>query len=307
MKSLRLVDPTVRDLVASLKLFDPERDPLSGFRAQLLATYPQPNPGAREARLIPGRVLIYRPREARGAVGAIVYVHGGGFVAGSADMTDAQCLALAEQHECVVVSVDYRLAPETPFPGPVEDCVAALRWTFESTRELGIDPARVVLMGHSAGGGLAAATAILNRDRGGPALAGQVLVYPMLDARTGTEEAPVENPFTGEFGWTRVINRFAWQAMRGDVTVPLEREGHFSPSLARDLSGLAPTFLAVGSVDLFFEEDVEYAQRLARAGVPVDLHVYEGGIHGFDLFPGKLSERFNLELQAALARLLSRS
>ena len=308
MKSLHLIDPAVRDLIASVKLFDPESDPLDGFRAQLLATYPTPKPAAREEHFVSGtsrgRVLVYRPGEVRGPVGAVVYVHGGGFVAGTADMTDAHCLQLAAEHQAVVVSVDYRLAPETPFPGPLEDCFAALRWTLEGAPELGIGPGRVVLMGHSAGGGLAAATALLHRDRGGAPLAGQVLLYPMLDARTGTATAPADNPFIGEFGWTRAINRFAWRALSGGDPVPPEREGHFSPSLARDLAGLPPTFLAVGSVDLFLEEDIDYALRLSRAGVPVELHVYEGGIHGFDLFPGRLSERFNLELRAALARLL---
>ncbi len=308
MKSLSLVDPTLRDFVASLRLFDPERDALSGFRAQLLASYPPPTPALREERFVPGpprvRVLVYRPRERSGVTGGIVYVHGGGFVAGSADMTDVQCQQLAERQRAVVVSVDYRLAPENPFPGPVEECHAALRWTFEHAAELGIDPRRVIIMGHSAGGGLAAAAALLHRDRGGPALAGQVLVYPMLDARTGTDEAPVDNPFTGEFGWTRAINRFAWRAMRGGGALAPGREGHFSPALARDVSALPPTFLAVGSVDLFVEEDVAYASRLSRAGVAVELHVYQGGIHGFDLFPGALSERFHVELNASLARLL---
>src|SRR5262249_15774987 len=114
----------------------------------------------------------------------------------------------------------------------------------------------------------------------------------------------IDNETTGEFGWTRTINRFAWQAMRGNATLPKEREGYFSPSLAADLRGLPPTYLAVGSVDLFFEEDVAYGMSLSRARVPVALHVYQGGIHGFDFFPGTMTERYSSELRAALARLL---
>ncbi|KFE71927.1 alpha/beta hydrolase [Hyalangium minutum] len=311
MNTLHLVDPAVRDFVASAGLFDPERDPLELFRKQLLASYAQMAPAmpdAREERWVPGlrevRVLMYRPNAGPPPSRAIVYVHGGGFIAGAAEMTDAMCVQLANEHRALIVSVDYRLAPESPFPGPVEECYAALSWVLKESPSLGINPARVILLGHSAGGGLAAATALLHRDRGGALLAGQVLVYPMLDARTGTPEAPVDNPTTGEFGWTRAINRFAWQAMRGGASIPSERQGHYSPSLASDLTHLPPTFLAVGSVDLFFEEDIAYGMRLSRAGVPVELHVYQGGIHGFDFFPGSTTDRFSAELRAAIARLL---
>lgn len=311
MKTLHLVDPAVRDVIASLRTFDPEREPLETFRAQLLATYAQlapPMPHAREEHWVPGepqvRVLVYRPRDLPPSSGAIVYVHGGGFIAGVAEMTDAACLRLAEEHRALVVSVDYRLAPETPFPGPVEDCHAALRWVMKQAPSWGVDPSRVVLMGHSAGGGLAAATALLHRDRRGAPLAGQVLIYPMLDARTGTADAPVDNPSIGEFGWTRSINRFAWRALRGSGPISSEREGHFSPSLASGLEALPPTFLAVGGVDLFMEEVVDYGLRLSRVGVPVEMHVYPGGIHGFDLFPTAIADRLASDLRDALTRLL---
>lgn len=168
-------------------------------------------------------------------------------------------------------------------------------------------PAVQVLLyvfGHSGGGGLAAALALPARDRVAPALRGQVLVYPMLDARTGTAEAPVDNPTTGEFFWTQAANRFGWAALRGPASVPAEQLGYFSPALAADLAGLPPTFVGVGALDLFLEEDIAYALRLARAGVPVEAHVYNGGVHGFDGLPGSLAEQFNADLRAAFRRLL---
>ena len=159
-------------------------------------------------------------------------------------------------------------------------------------------------MGHSAGGGLAAALALLVRDRGKHQLAGQVLVYPMLDSRTGTAQAPVDNPLAGEFMWTRAANRFGWDALRGAEPIPTERIGHYAPALAASLDGLPPAFIAVGALDLFAEEDAAYALRLARAGVPVELHVYPGGVHGFDAVPGKLADRFAGDLKAGLHHIL---
>jgi acetyl esterase/lipase len=313
MSTIHLVDPAARAIAASLKVFDPERESLGAFRAQSRAMYAQmspPMPDAREELQIPGtptvRVLMYRPRNPRPPSGAIVYMHGGGFISGVAEIDDATCVRLAQEHNAVVLNVDYRLAPEASFPGPVEDCHAALRWTLSQAPSFGVDPSRVVIMGPSAGGGLAAATALLHRDRGGAPLAGQILIYPMLDARTGTADAPVDNPTAGEFVWTRPINRFAWRAMRGAAPLPSGREGHYSPSLASDLKSLPPTFLAVGSLDLFMDEDVDYALRLSRAGVPVELHVYAGGVHGFDLFPGQTTDRFSADLRDALARFLAK-
>lgn len=310
--TLHLVAPALRPVAASLQVFDPERESLATFRANMRAIYAQmapPLPEARTEHWLPTnpslRVLVYRPSTARPDAPAILYIHGGGFIAGDAEIDDATCVRMAETHGAVVVNVDYRLAPETPFPGPVEDCYAALAWLLEQAPALGVDRQRVVVMGPSAGGGLAAATALLHRDRGGLPLAGQVLIYPMLDCRTGTSEAPFDNPSVGEFAWNRKVNRFAWQAMRGDSFISYEREGHFSPSLAADVSGLPPTFVAVGSLDLFLEEDVDYALRLSRAGVPVGLEVYEGGIHGFDLLPGTLATTLHDDVNRALSRFLA--
>ncbi|GJG89374.1 esterase [Gemmatimonadetes bacterium T265] len=321
METLHLVDSAARGAVAQTPPFDLDRDTLPEFRSAVLAAYAQlapPGPTPPEVRTVPGpagapgvRVLVYQPAATRPAgakAPAVLYLHGGGFVVGTPDMMDAFSRALADEHGAVVVAVDYRLAPETPFPGPVEDCYAALTWLVAQADALGVDASRIAVVGHSAGGGLAAALALLARDRGVYALAGQVLIYPMLDARTGTPAAPVDNPTTGNFQWTRPMNRFGWGALGGDAgpdAIPPERRGHYSPALAADVTRLSPAFIAVGSVDLFLEESVAYALRLSRAGVPVELHVYDGGVHGFDLFPGPLREQLAADVRAAMRRMLA--
>ena len=304
--TLHLVDPAAREAVAGPVPFDPARDTVEQFRATVRASYPD-GPVPREEGIIPGppgapdvRVLIHRPQQARSPCPAILYLHGGGYVAGTPDMMAPLCHKLATENGALVVAVQYRLAPETPFPGSLDDCHAALTWLAAEAEALGIDRDRIAVMGQSAGGGLAAALALLVRDRGGPALKAQLLIYPMLDPRTGAADAPVDDPTTGEFVWTRAANRFGWSTMRGGRDIAPARLGHFAPALADSLAGLPPTFVAVGALDLFLEEDVAYALRLSRAGIPIELHLYPGGVHGLDAFPGVLADRFH----AAISRLL---
>jgi triacylglycerol lipase len=185
---------------------------------------------------------------------------------------------------CVAVSVDYRLAPETPFRGGIEDCYAALGWVCKNSAELGVDPRRVGVMGESAGGGLAAALALLARDRGEFPVAFQHLIYPMLDDRTCVRPDP--NPYTGEFLWTAVNNRFGWSSLLGAVVPGSDNVSAYAAAArAKDLTRLPPAFISTGALDLFLEEDLDYAQRLIRSGVPVELHVYPGAFHAFDLDP----------------------
>ena len=252
------------------------------------------------------RLLVIDPPTGNTGRGAILHIHGGGMVVGSADSAVADKPLLAAEHDCVVVSVDYRLAPETPFPGAQEDNYGALLWLVEHAGELGVDPGRIVVMGESAGGGLAASLALMARDRGGPPLAGQALIYPMLDWRTGGPDDPHPNRHTGEFIWTRDKNRFGWDALRGDYEARDERKGWFSPALADDLSGLAPAYIATGALDLFLDEDLAYARRLIDCGVRTELHVYPGAIHAFDAVPGTgLGAQAAMDLQRGLARLLA--
>ena len=309
-ETIHLVDPDAREAVAGPAPIDPVRDTVEQIRATVQASYPD-DPVLCEERIVPGppgapdvRVLLHRPDEARSPCPAILYLHGGGYVAGTPDMMGSLCHQLAKESGAVVAAVQYRLAPETPFPGPVDDCHAALTWLAAKAEALGVDRNRIAVIGQSAGGGLAAALALLARDRGGPALKAQFLIYPMLDPRTGTADAPVDNSNTGEFVWTRTANRFGWSAMQGGQDIAPARLGHFAPSLADSVAGLPPAFVAVGALDLFLEEDVAYALELSRAGVPVELRLYPGGVHGFDAFPGALADRYRDDLNAAILRLL---
>ena len=204
-----------------------------------------------------------------------------------------------------VASVEYRLAPDHPFPAPQNDCYAALQWLAAHADELGVDASRLGITGESAGGGLAAATALMARDLGGPALAAQFLTYPMLDHRTGSHECPYGNPTTGEFVWTRLHNQFGWEALRGDYAAVDERKGWFSPALAEDLAGLPPTWIGTGSLDLFLDEDLDYALRLVKAGVSVELHSYPGAIHAFNaLTEAATAKAYTRDLLGAMARML---
>src|SRR6186713_948918 len=251
------------------------------------------------------RLVIMNPPSSATGRGAVLHLHGGGMVVGTADRAVADKPQLALEHDCVVVSVDYRLAPETRFPGPQEDNYAALLWLADNAASLGVDPARIVVMGESAGGGLAASLALMTRDRGGPKLAGQVLIYPMLDWRTGSAACPYANRHTGEWVWTREKNRFGWDALRGDYQPVDERKAWFSPALADDLAGVAPAYLSTGALDLFLDEDLAYARRLIDCGVPTELHVYPGAIHAFEMVPETtLAEQAAMDLRRGLGRLL---
>ncbi len=232
------------------------------------------------------RLYVYTPPGPKTARPALFHLHGGGFILGDAAMMTPLSQGRAKAFDCVVVSVDYRLAPETPYPGPVEDCYAGLKWVAEHAAELGIDPARIVVGGESAGGGLAAALCLLARERGGPAVAMQFLIYPMLDHRTATPADVHANPNAGEFAWTHGANRFGWSAMLGGIDPAGEVPATCSPARAASLAGLPPTFIGVGALDLFVDEDIDYAARLGRDGVPIELHVYPGAFHAFDVVAG---------------------
>jgi acetyl esterase/lipase len=259
-------------------------------------------------RFIPGpegapdvRVLVYLPTSVQGVVPALLWIHGGGYIMGSADAEDLTVKSIVSSLGYAAVSVDYRLAPETPHPGPVEDCYAALKWLSTHADELGIDPNRIAVGGSSAGGGLAAALALLTRDRGEVPLAFQFLLAPMLDDRTCTLAKP--HLYTGEFIWTPEANRFGWSSLLGQEPGGADVSPYAAAARAEHLEGLPATFLYVGALDLFLEEDLEYARRLMRAGVPTELHVYPGAYHGFRMVAdAQVTQTAERDLLAALKR-----
>lgn len=256
----------------------------------------------------PLEVYLYDPAPGTRDRPALLHIHGGGMVMGSAASMQHGPSGVAAALGVPVASVEYRLAPEHAFPAPQEDCYAALLWLASEAAALGIDPARLGVMGESAGGGLAAAVAQMARDRGGPRLIAQVLTYPMLDHRTGGADCPYGNRTTGEFMWTRTSNRFGWGALRGDYGVDDHRKGWFSPTLAEDLTGLAPAWIGTGSLDLFLDENLDYARRLIDAGVPCELHVYPGGVHAFNALPeAGIARAFRRDYLGGMARMLGLS
>lgn len=265
-----------------------------------------------DVRAVPGpegapevQVRIYRPADMNTPAPCILHIHGGGYVMGAAAAQEVQHRTMAAKLGCVIVATDYRLAPETPAPGSVEDCYATLTWLMGEAEALGVDATRIGVMGESAGGGLAAALCLLARDRGEHKLAFQHLIYPMLDDRTCTDPDP--HPNTGEYIWTPHNNRFGWRALLGQEPGGEGVSPYAAPARAKDLTGLPPTFIATGSLDLFTEEDIEYARRLLRAGVPTELHVYPGGFHGFDFDPtAAVSAQARHDSLSALARFIAK-
>jgi acetyl esterase/lipase len=239
-----------------------------------------------EERTVPGpagapdiSLLIARPTGVTGTLGCIYHVHGGGMILGDNRTGLPGMIDWAEQFGLVVVSVEYRLAPETPHPGPVDDCYAGLVWTAGHAGELGFDPGRMIIAGGSAGGGLAAALALMARDKGGPALLGQMLICPMLDDRNDT---PSSIQMAGLGVWDRVSNETGWRALLGDACGGPDVSPYAAPARETDLSNLPPAFIDVGTAETFRDEDVAYASRIWQAGGQAELHVWPGGFHGFD-------------------------
>jgi acetyl esterase/lipase len=260
-----------------------------------------------DERRVPGpegasevHVLVYTPGDRSEApLPAILHIHGGGMVSGSAEMSDPNSRSYVAEMKCVVASVNYRLAPETRFPGAIEDCYAALLWLHASAQELGIDPDRIMIAGESAGAGLVAALCLMARDRGQVKPCFQYLAEPMLDYRS----ADSDHPHVGHVGWTRDHNRFGWASLLGDAaTGPVSP--YASPAMAEDLVGLPPTFIHIGAIDLFLEESLDYARRLTRAGVSVELHVWPGAFHAFGAFDAHVSREARRVARTAIARAL---
>jgi acetyl esterase/lipase len=311
MKFRHLVDAEILAVLDAYPAFDFSPSGMAQTRARFIPAELVADPdvtvseqriaglgGAHEVRLV-----CYAAKGAPAPSPALLHIHGGGYVMGSPEMNDAQSKRLAKVIGGLVVSVDYRLAPETAAPGGVEDCFAALKWLFANAETLGIDPARVAIGGESAGGGLAAALGLMARDRAEtPPLAFQYLTYPMLDDRTSS--AGDHHVYAEAATWTDENNRFGWAALLG-LPIPDKISPYAAPARATSLAGLPPTFITVGALDLFLGETLDYARRLIADGVATELHVYPGAFHGFNaVLTAGVAQRFLRDQHEALKRAL---
>ena len=309
------MDPEVAEAVGAFPTLDFATTGFVTVRDYLRETARQaaagrkPTPDVRsEDHSVPGPagdpevvVRVYRPvgpaAGPGGALPCLYWIHGGGYVIGSYDMNDERLEQIAAARRCVVVSVEYRLAPEHPYPAPLEDCYAGLVWTARQAASLGIDPARMVIGGQSAGGGLAAALALLARDRDEVTVSYQLLIYPMLDDRAVTPSSGQDTVI-----WTKEANHLGWAAYLGPLSGSVDVPPYAAPARATELAGLPPAFVGVGTLDLFRDENIAYAARLLGAGVRTELHVYPAVPHAFEsLAPAAaVSRRFIEAIDAAL-------
>ena len=250
----------------------------------------------------PTPVLVYENEGRTTPSGALLWIHGGGLVMGAADQGNEVCSRFVNDLGIVVVSVDYRLAPEHPFPAGLDDCYTALAWMHDNAARLGIDVSRIAIGGDSAGGALAASLAQMAHDRGGPAVCFQLLQYPMLDDRTALRRD------IDALLWSNTSNRYAWSAYLGHAAGDDDVRPYAVPARRLDMSGLPPAWIGVGDIDLFHDEDVAYAERLRAAHVPCDLHVVPGMYHAAERFSARAPsmvdfvDRMVAALRSALQR-----
>jgi acetyl esterase/lipase len=292
MSSRHLIDPQLApilelapDMGVSAEKLEATRERVALMTQMGLA---EPDPTVTvSVRQVPGPngaadvgVRIYRPDGLPANAPVILQIHGGGFLFGTAELGDPRNRVWAKAVNAAIVSVDYRLAPEHPYPAALDDCYAVLKWLHAEAAALGLDPDRIAVRGESAGGGLAAALCLLARDRGGPRIAFQLLIYPMLDDRTCVADEP--NPFSGQFVWDMPSNLFGWTSWLGQPAGTANVPYLAAPARAPDLSGLPPTLIATAALDMFIDENLVFAQRLIRSGVPTEVYVAPGAFHGFE-------------------------
>ncbi|MFF2433284.1 alpha/beta hydrolase [Streptomyces sp. NPDC058107] len=309
------LDPELRELLADMPLMSQLSPEVLAQLRQLPSTPVEPLLAHRQADrreiTVPAKdgapipLSVFSPANTDRTIAApcVYWMHGGGMVMGDRFSQIDIPLEWLDEFGAVVVSVDYRLAPEATGTTLVDDCYQGLLWVAEHSAELGIDPARIVVAGASAGGGLAAGVTLLARDLGTPAIAAQMLICPMLDHRNTSTSS---RQYSGGPGvWTREMNAFGWRCVLGDLT-DHEVPEYVSPSLADDLSGLPTTYIDTGSAEVFRDEDTDYANRIWADGGQAELHVWAGGFHAFDaLYPqARISASARQTRTAWLARLL---
>lgn len=301
--------PSIEPLRDLLAMPDIDADVLPSLRASRLAEPPELSDRVERTDHVVSHehgviVRVHRPVGVEGPLPCLFSIHGGGYVIGSYDMDDAKLDRWCQKFGIVGVSVEYRLAPETPFPGPLEDCYAGLKWTFDRAEELGIDRGRIAITGVSAGGGLCAALALYARDRGEIPIQFQLLDCPMLDDRQESASSRLDNLLI----WSRISNHFGWASYLGHLHGSPDVPAYAAPARATDLSGLPEAYVCVGGADGFRDEDITYAMRLYGAGVPTELHVYPGAPHGVaSLFADtELAKRYTADQEDWLRRQLER-
>jgi acetyl esterase/lipase len=287
------------------------RAQLAAMQGQMAASVPAATDIAMRDEMAPGpkrapdvMVRIYRPVSAKGGLSpgvtpGVFFIHGGGMVLGDVGGNDMQCQALARDTGYTVASVEYRLAPEHPYPAPIDDCYAGLKWFFANAARLKVDPTRIAVIGPSAGGGLSAGVCLMARDKKEVNVAYQVLIYPMIDDTNIKSAKAAKNDF---YVWSRANNRAGWKAYLGARFGGDKVPAYAAPARAKNLAGLPPTYMCCGDMDLFLQEDLDYARKLAAAGVPLDLHVYPGAFHGFDSLGGQaaIAQRATADVVRAL-------
>lgn len=310
----KLIDPELRNIAAQLQSLMEQFSPMTAQKLECWRYLTDGNERSAES----GVSVVEQEIDVAGEEPAVsVYVvnskpghhrpgilllHGGGFYSGSARASIRNAQHLAKSLDCIVVIVDYRLAPETRYEGSLEDNYAALCWMHDFADDIGLDRNQICIVGESAGGGHAVLLSAATRDRGGPPVLFQTLSYPMLDDRTGITQ-PVPDHI-GVIGWNVEANRFGWQSFLGREPGSAEVPKEAVPARIRDLTGLPPTFIGVGGLDLFVGENIEFARRLVLAGVPTELLVVPGAFHGFDSVAeeAEISRRFNSARLGALSR-----
>jgi len=318
MNFIDQIDPELRGMVErlptdrtlNLNEISTARVKMKKMVTELLAAMPPVEGVTSEDQFAPGsqdghavRVRIYRSNDQQSKLPALYWIHGGGYVMGDIDYDDRLMMQMVKRIGCVAASVDYRLAPEHPFPTPVEDCYTGLKWLYTHADELGVEPSRIAIGGPSGGGGLTAGLGLMVRDRKEVPVVFQLLIYPMIDDRNAT---PASYAITDPRVWNRESNRLGWKAYLGRDGGGADVSPYAAASRATDLTNLPPTYISVGTLDLFVDENIEYAQRLIQAGVPTELHVYPGAFHGFDLFApsARVSKQFKADRDNALKRAL---
>ena len=312
MPVLHRIDPELRPLFIKMPMAD--ISDIHAARLQyhkfinLMFTAPPDSRVERSDVVVPPRgnnpkvkLRIFRPAGTNAQLPCVYWTQGGGYVLTSPGMDDAWCEELAIKHHCVVVSVDWRRAPEHPFPAASEDCYTGLEWIIQASDALGIDRHRVVISGHSSGGGSTASLALLVRDRAEFTIAHQLLIYPMLD---DTNTTPSSYQVTDAELWNRECNHIGWKYFLGDSYGTADVSPYAAPARMIDLSGSIPASVLTGELDLFRDENLSYASRLMAADVPTELHVYPAAPHGFDRVAPQaaVSRRFYADRDAILNR-----